>query len=218
MNATSIDSRAFRQTVGQFVTGVTVIAVETSRARPRDDRELVHLGLARSPAGAVLRRQDRAPRAAHARRRGFSVNILQHDQQQLSTYFAGKMDGDCTTGLHLQPWEGGPLLDGCVAALGCAVEAIHEGGDHWIVIGRVLSLYRNESATPRWCSAGRYAALATPEPSAGPRARAPFVGTSVVRLQADHHGPANAGHHVRNRKRSTSRAGAPGSSAFNGQN
>ena len=61
------------------------------------------------------------------------------------------------------PWEGGPLLDGSLAALGCGVEAIHEGGDHWIVIGRVLSLYRSESATPLVFRSGRYAALAAPE-------------------------------------------------------
>jgi len=50
-----------------------------------------------------------------------------------------------------------------LAALGCAVETIYEGGDHWIVVGRVLLLYRSEQARPPllFC-AGRYGSLAEP--------------------------------------------------------
>jgi hypothetical protein len=59
----SIDAR-FRQTVGQFATGVTVIATEAD-GRSGDDRHSF-TSLARSAAGAVLRRQD-GPLGAHLR-------------------------------------------------------------------------------------------------------------------------------------------------------
>ena len=44
----------------------------------------------------------------------------------------------------MTPWDGGPRLSGSAASLGCSVETIYEGGDHWIVIGRVIALYRAE--------------------------------------------------------------------------
>jgi flavin reductase (DIM6/NTAB) family NADH-FMN oxidoreductase RutF len=58
-------------------------------------------------------------------------------------------------------WEAGPLLDGSAAALDGGIETIHEGGDHWIVVGPVSALCRYESsAAPLVLSSGRYAQLA----------------------------------------------------------
>jgi len=59
-------------------------------------------------------------------------------------------------------WEGGPRLDGCMAALGCRTHAIHEGGDHWIVVGHVIATYRDEAAgEPLVFFGGRYVGLDT---------------------------------------------------------
>ena len=56
-------------------------------------------------------------------------------------------------------------LEGCPAAIGCAIETISEGGDHWLVLGRVLTLYRSEEAfAPLVFHAGRYATLEEREP------------------------------------------------------
>ena len=156
----SIDSRAFRQTVGQFVTGVTVIVTEVSgetRAMTANsftslslDPPLVLFCVGRTmKMGEVVRQAE-----------GFSVNILCRDQQDLSTYFAGGWKPEAPPPFSFVKWEGAPRLEGCAAALGCAVEAIHEGGDHWIVVGRVLALHRSEDAKPPLVFAGgRYASL-----------------------------------------------------------
>jgi 3-hydroxy-9,10-secoandrosta-1,3,5(10)-triene-9,17-dione monooxygenase reductase component len=94
---------------------------------------------------------------------GFSVNILTQDQQALSTYFAGGWKEPSPPTFSFASWDGGPLLDGCVAALGCTVETIYEGGDHWIVIGRVRKLHRREPpSAPLVFCAGRYAVLDEP--------------------------------------------------------
>jgi 3-hydroxy-9,10-secoandrosta-1,3,5(10)-triene-9,17-dione monooxygenase reductase component len=99
---------------------------------------------------------------------GFSVNILKQDQQALSTYFAGRWKDLAPPPFSFASWDGGPLLDGCVAALGCGVETIYEGGDHWIVIGRVRTLYRREPPSPPlvFCG-GRYAVLDEPAETTG---------------------------------------------------
>ena len=62
-------------------------------------------------------------------------------------------------------WEGGHRLEGCPAAIGCDLESIYEGGDHWIVIGRVVTLFRSEQTfAPLVFRAGHYATLEEREP------------------------------------------------------
>jgi 3-hydroxy-9,10-secoandrosta-1,3,5(10)-triene-9,17-dione monooxygenase reductase component len=95
----------------------------------------------------------------------FSVNILRQDQQNLSTYFAGGWKEPSPPPFTFINWDGGHRLDGCPAAIGCEIETISEGGDHWLVLGRVLTLYRSEEAfAPLVFHAGRYATLEEREP------------------------------------------------------
>ena len=157
----SFDSRAFRQTVGHFVTGVTVIAADVDgsiRAMTANSFTSLSLDppLVLFCVGKNTKMGELINLAA-----GFSVNILQQDQQHLSTYFAGGWKEPTPPPFTFSDWQGGPLLEGSAAALGCAVDAVHEGGDHWIVVGSVRALYRNESAgAPLVFCAGRYASLA----------------------------------------------------------
>jgi 3-hydroxy-9,10-secoandrosta-1,3,5(10)-triene-9,17-dione monooxygenase reductase component len=159
----SIDARAFRQTVGHFVTGVTVIATEIDGSiRAMTANSFTSLSLDPPLVLFCVGKETRMGQIIESAT-GFSVNILQQDQQHLSTYFAGAWKADAPPVFNFDAWEGGPLLDGSIAALGCTIHAIHEGGDHWIVVGRVRSLYRNENASaPLVFCAGKYTALATP--------------------------------------------------------
>jgi 3-hydroxy-9,10-secoandrosta-1,3,5(10)-triene-9,17-dione monooxygenase reductase component len=91
----------------------------------------------------------------------FSVNILSQDQQALSSYFAGVWKEESPPPFSFTRSEGGPRLDGSVAAIGCHVDAVHEGGDHWIVVGQVISIHRSElPRAPLVFFGGRYSALA----------------------------------------------------------
>ena len=157
----SFDSRAFRHTVGHFVTGVTVIAADVDGSiRAMTANSFTSLSLDPPLVLFCVGKNTNLGETIH-RASGFSVNILQQDQQHLSTYFAGAWKEPFPPPFTFAEWDGGPLLEGCAAALGCAVDAIHEGGDHLIVVGKVLSLYRSESAgAPLVFSAGRYASLA----------------------------------------------------------
>jgi 3-hydroxy-9,10-secoandrosta-1,3,5(10)-triene-9,17-dione monooxygenase reductase component len=158
----SVDSRAFRQTVGHFVTGVTVIATEIDGGiRAMTANSFTSLSLD-PPLVLFCAGKNTNMGQVIWTSGGFSVNILQCDQQALSTYFAGGWTEPSPPRFSFTSWYGGPLLDGCAAALGCAVEAIHEGGDHWIVVGRVLSLYRSEEARPLVFRSGRYTRLVDP--------------------------------------------------------
>jgi len=159
----SVDSRTFRQTVGRFVTGVTVIAIDVDgEIRAMTANSFTSLSL---DPPLVLFCLGKDTKAGHHIRSapGFSISILREDQRDLSSYFAGAWAVDAAPPpFSFTEWEGGPRLDGCIAALGCRTHAIHEGGDHWIVVGYVMATYRDEDAgEPLVFFGGRYVGLDT---------------------------------------------------------
>jgi len=156
-----IDSRAFRQTVGHFATGVTVITTEIDGAiRALTANSFTAVSLDPPLVLFCVGKKTKTGQAIHAVK-GFAVNILHREQQDLSTYFAGGWTHPLPPAFTFLDWEGGPRLEGCAAAVGCSTHAIHEGGDHWIVVGNVLALHRTSCATPLLFHGGRYACLGT---------------------------------------------------------
>jgi flavin reductase (DIM6/NTAB) family NADH-FMN oxidoreductase RutF len=155
-----IDSRTLRQTVGRFVTGVTVIAIEVDgEIRAMTANSFTSLSLDPPLVLFCLGKETKAGLLIH-NAPGFAVSILSQDQQDLSSYFAGIWKGDAAPPFTFTAWDGGPRLDGCVAALGCRIHAIHEGGDHWIVVGHVVATYRDEAAgEPLVFFGGKYVGL-----------------------------------------------------------
>ena len=157
----SIDSPTFRQTVGRFVTGVTVIAIDVDgEIRAMTANSFTSLSL---DPPLVLFCLGKETKAGHHIRSapGFSISILREDQRDLSSYFAGAWALDAAPPpFSFTEWEGGPRLDGCMAALGCRTHGIHEGGDHWIVVGQVIATYRDENAgEPLVFFGGKYVGL-----------------------------------------------------------
>lgn len=153
----SIDPKEFRRTVGQFVTGVTVIAADIEGStRGMTANAFSSLSLDPPLVLFCVAKKAHLGGLIHMAT-GFSVNFLTHAQQDLSSYFAGMWKDPTPPPFAFEAWEGGPRLAGVGAAMGCAVEAIHEGGDHFIVVGRVLALYREDPTPPPLVfHAGRY--------------------------------------------------------------
>ena len=92
---------------------------------------------------------------------GFSVSILSADAARSLVLFRRRLEADAPPPpFTFIDWDGGPRLEGCVAAIGCRIHAIHEGGDHWIVVGQVIATYRDEDAgEPLVFFGGRYVGL-----------------------------------------------------------
>ncbi len=156
----NIDRQAFRRTAGQFATGVTVVVTELNgEIRAMTANAFTSLSLDPPLVLFCVGKTTRTGQLVHSVK-GFSVNILRHDQEALSTYFAGAWRERAAPPFHFLHWEGAARLEGCAAALGCAVHQIYEGGDHWIVVGRVLALYQGtEPRHPLVFVDGRYAFL-----------------------------------------------------------
>lgn len=137
----SFDQAAFRRVMGQFATGVTVITVQhgdhihgmTANAFTSVSLEppLVLFCVTKSARMAALIREVR----------GFAINILAEHQQEVSRQFAGSRKDDLDRVVALKRGPIAPLVDGSLAALSCLTETVHEGGDHWIVVGRVIGVH-----------------------------------------------------------------------------
>ena len=52
--------------------------------------------------------------------------------------------------------SGSPIIEGSIAYIDCEIEAIHDGGDHDIVVGRVIELEVLENKEPLVFFQGNY--------------------------------------------------------------
>lgn len=162
---TDFDARDFRNALGSFATGVTVVTAQdagggltgitvNSFASVSLDPPLVSWSLSlQSPALAVFRH------CGH-----YAINVLAANQTALSTHFARPSDQqDRFVGLEFEAGSGAaPLLQGCCAWFECRNEIRHAGGDHLIFIGRVES-YRYCERPPLLFLGGQYRKLESPE-------------------------------------------------------
>jgi flavin reductase (DIM6/NTAB) family NADH-FMN oxidoreductase RutF len=155
-----VDPPEFRQLLGRFATGVVVITVvdHEGRLHGMTANSLASVSL-EPPLVSVCvdRRAELHPVIVVSDR--FVVNVLATNQEALSRRFADphddRFDG---VGYQVSP-EGGILLDGALAHIECRVHAMHEAGDHTIVIGRVVAGSAGDGR-PLLYFRGGYAALA----------------------------------------------------------
>jgi len=139
--SSAADGARFRQVLGHFPTGVTVVTANT------DDGPVglcvgsftsVSLAppLVAFCAGDSSTSYPRIETAGH-----FCVNILADDQEEIARVFADKGD-DKFSGIGWRPSvvTRAPVINDVLAWIDCEIDAIHEAGDHWIVVGRVLDL------------------------------------------------------------------------------
>jgi 3-hydroxy-9,10-secoandrosta-1,3,5(10)-triene-9,17-dione monooxygenase reductase component len=70
----------------------------------------------------------------------FCVNILHENQKDVSARF-GSREPDKFAGIDWTPSKlGSPIIEGSLAHIDCTVNAVHDGGDHFVVFGAVHSL------------------------------------------------------------------------------
>lgn len=153
------DSRAFRDALGMFATGIAVITTRGPGGRRIGltvnsfnsvslDPPLIVWSL--SLYSPLLQEFERCER--------YAVNILAADQVDLSQRFASSFSdkfGDIETA---DSAGGVPLLQGCCAWLECRNEARHPGGDHLVFIGMVERIARADR-DPLLYFRGRYRTL-----------------------------------------------------------
>ncbi|MER7725693.1 flavin reductase family protein [Streptomyces sp. NPDC096323] len=134
----------FRRVLGHFASGVTVVTAHASDSEggPAGFACQSFASLSLDPplvTFMVARTSTTWPRIARAG--VFCVNILGADQGALCRGFAvSGADKFAGVAHSPAPATGSPLLDGVPAWVDCRVQAVHTGGDHLIVVGRVEAL------------------------------------------------------------------------------
>jgi flavin reductase (DIM6/NTAB) family NADH-FMN oxidoreductase RutF len=156
------DIRAFRDALGQFPTGVAVVTAAGGG-------EASHIGITVNSFASVSldpplvlwcidrrsRRHDPFVAAP-----GFTVSVLSADHKAVSARLAGPGEHSLD-GLALFPTAlGPPALIDSLAVFECARESVVEGGDHSVLIGRVLRFHRPQQGAPLVFFQGRYGSLA----------------------------------------------------------
>jgi len=140
LGASSFDQARFREVLGHFATGVTVVtAMEDGQPVGFTCQSFTSLSL--DPplvALAPAKSSTSWPRIAQAG--AFAVNILSDGQEALCRDFAVS-GGDKFAGVGWRVGAAGtPILDGVLCWIECQLGIIHDAGDHELVTGRVLDL------------------------------------------------------------------------------
>lgn len=157
----TIDPRDFRAALGCFATGVTVVTTRAPDGHPVGLTVNSFNSVSLEPP-LVLFCLDRGSQCLDAFRTAghFAVNILRQSQQDLSVRFASTAIADRWRGLDFdRGTTGAPILRDCLATVECLTETVHEGGDHLVLIGRVVHLAADPSGRPLLYYGGRYAEL-----------------------------------------------------------
>lgn len=134
------DGRTFRNTMGQFCTGV-VIATGTLRGEPAGFAAQSFVSLSLDPPLIGLCPGKSSSSWPKLRDSGnFCINVLGSDQKAICDIMA-KTGIDKFSALNWRAGKtGSPILDGVIAYIDCELVAEHDAGDHTVAIGRVVDL------------------------------------------------------------------------------
>ena len=147
----------FREVLGLYASGITIVTTMVGGSPiGMTCQSFTSVSLDPPLVAFLPTRQSRA--FAAIRRSGtFCVNLLAVGQADLSDRMAGPSD-DKFAGLAWRPapGTGAPILDGVVGYVDCTVEAVHEAGDHFIVVGRVVDLAAEDDEPPLVYHRGDY--------------------------------------------------------------
>lgn len=155
-----VDADAFRQALGAFVTGVTIVTTCDAAGRPAGLTANSFNSVSIDPPMVLWSLSlDSLSLPAFRQAGWWAVHVLHEGQEALSRRFAlrdaGKFDGVATI-----PGPGGiPLLDDYAARFVCRSAFEYEGGDHAIFLGEVKS-FAHSPHTPLIYHRGNYASLA----------------------------------------------------------
>jgi flavin reductase (DIM6/NTAB) family NADH-FMN oxidoreductase RutF len=136
----SIGAAEFRAAMGSFAASVTVVATLGPDGRAHGLTATAFSSVSIDPPLCLvcIDRRARAHAPLLASRR-FAVSVLGAEQQASSRHFARDTD-DKFDGHAWVPGSvtGCPVLQGSIAAVECEIADVHEGGDHTIVVGRIV--------------------------------------------------------------------------------
>jgi 3-hydroxy-9,10-secoandrosta-1,3,5(10)-triene-9,17-dione monooxygenase reductase component len=158
-----MDQREFRNTLGTFATGVTIITVKDEKGEYIGLTANAFSSLSLDPP-LILVCIDKKSYSLPAFEKGrpFVVNILSVEQETDCWTFAKKGADKFANAQYELSSDGVPILKENLSSLICNVHEVLEGGDHIIVTGLVKEIARNEEKNPLIFYSGKICSIMTP--------------------------------------------------------
>lgn len=149
-----MDDRLFRDAMGKFATGVTVISTKVD--------EKVHgmtanafMSVSLNPKLVTISVATHAKMHSLLKQSGkYAVNFLTEDQKPLSMLFAGQMK-DEPFEVDFDELGGTPVIPDSLAVVACDIVEAYDVGDHTLFVGAVTDIQVNEGE-PLLFHAGKY--------------------------------------------------------------
>ena len=153
---TDIDSGVFRNVLGHFPTGVTAVtAVNNGKPIGMAIGSFTSVSL-EPPLVAFLPGKESGSWKEIREAGSFCVNVMGQDQMEVCGVMASRAEDKFADVEWSPAGSGSPIISGSIAYIDCDIEMIHDGGDHDIVIGRVLKLEVMDSKSPLGFFQGNY--------------------------------------------------------------
>lgn len=139
-----IDNARFRTVLGHFASGVVVVTgMHDDGPAGFTCQSFFSLSL-EPPLVALAPGKSSSSWPKASLNGNLCVNVLSSEQEAIARTFADS-GADKFAGLGWSPAaHGAPRLDGALAWIDCEVEAVYDGGDHWLVVARVSDLEASE--------------------------------------------------------------------------
>ncbi|HKA41342.1 MAG TPA: flavin reductase family protein [Burkholderiales bacterium] len=160
--AVAIDTQKLRDALGCFATGITIVTARAPDGQVAGVTANSFCSVSLEPPLVLWCLSKSAPSQSIFVKAGhFAIHVLAEDQAHLSARFC-KPSKNKFAGLAMAEGLGrAPLLDGVVALFECRSEHRYEGGDHYIIVGRV-ERYHHADRPPLLFHTGGYRGLGRP--------------------------------------------------------
>jgi 3-hydroxy-9,10-secoandrosta-1,3,5(10)-triene-9,17-dione monooxygenase reductase component len=156
----------FRDSLGHFCTGVTVITTATPDGPVGFACQAFAAVSLDPPLVLFCPTKGSGTWPAIEASGRFCANMLASDQAQVSAVFGKRGVADRFAGIRWAPSDRGvPVLLDALTWVEAAIETVHEAGDHYVVIGRVVEVGAASDDAPLLFHRGRYTTT-EPEPAA----------------------------------------------------
>lgn len=157
-----MDGKQLRNVFGQFATGVTVVCTTDAEGNHYGITVNSFSSLSLDPPLALFSlAYDSNTLQPIQDSRIFSINILSDQQQAISNSLAKKGGPEKLQSVPLRKGRtGAPIVENSLAYLDCELHATYEGGDHLIIVGKIVEAAVNAGQAPLLFFQGAYRSLA----------------------------------------------------------
>ena len=161
MSEMAIEAATFRQVLGAYPTGVSVITAMGEDGNPLGMVVGTFTSVSLEPPLVGFlpdKRSSSWPLIEAAGR--FCVNVLGSDQQDVCRQIAAKGTDKFASIDYAISEHNLPVIAGALARIECTIHSVSEAGDHWFVLGNVLGMETARDEDPMLFHRGRYGGFA----------------------------------------------------------